>query len=78
MGRLIKVEMKDGSTCQMAPRALDLFLARGEIRRFRRCDGWVDVASGRTRNMSSPQPYSGPERREERSADEAPPSCCHS
>lgn len=63
MTKLIEVEMKDGTRCRMAPRALDMFLVRDEVSRFRRSDGWavvgVDPLRGAKRNIY----YDGLERR---------------
>ena len=63
MTRLIKVEMNDGTMCQMAPRALDMFLARGDIARFKRSDGWAVVGVDPLRKPKHDLHYDGPERR---------------
>ncbi len=63
MAQLIKVEMNDGTMCQMAPRALDMFLARGEIARFKRSDGWAVVGVDPLRKPKNNVDYGGPERR---------------
>ena len=63
MPRLIKVEMNDGVLCRMAPRALDMFLARDQVSRFRRSDGWVVVGVDPLRDPSKRCVYDGVERR---------------
>ena len=63
MTRLIKVEMKDGTLCRMVPRALDMFLVRDGVSRFRRSDGWVVVGVDPLRNPKKRYAYDGVERR---------------
>ena len=63
MTRLIKVEMKDGVLCQMAPRALDMFLARDEVSRFKRSEGWVVVGVDPLRDPKKRNAFDGAERR---------------
>lgn len=63
MDSLIKVEMKDGTLCRMAPRALDMFLARNEIHRFKRSDGWAVVGVDPLRQPERNNHYGGSERR---------------
>ena len=61
--RLIKVEMKDGILCRMAPRALDMFLSRDEVSRFKRSDGWAVVGVDRLRDTKKRHSFDGVERR---------------
>ena len=63
MGKLIKVELKDGTLCRMAPKALDMFLVRDGVSRFRHADGWVVVGVDPLRNPSKRCVYDGAERR---------------
>ena len=63
MTRLIKVEMNDGVLCRMAPRALDMFLARGEVSRFKRSDGWAVVGVDPLRDSKKTNAFDGAERR---------------
>lgn len=63
MGSLIKVELRDGALCRMAPRALDMFLARDNVSRFLRSDGWVVVGVDPLRNPRKKYAYDGVERR---------------
>jgi hypothetical protein len=60
---LIKVEMNDGTLCQMAPRALDMFLARDEVSRFKRTDGWAVVGVDHLRTPKKRHAFDGVERR---------------
>ena len=43
MASLIKVELQDGTICRMAPKALDLFLATGQVVKFERSNGWAVI-----------------------------------
>ena len=63
MTRLIKVEMNDGVMCRMAPRALDMFLARDEVSRFKRSDGWAVVGVDPLREPKKNHAFDGTERR---------------
>ena len=63
MTGLMKVEMNDGVLCRMAPRALDMFLARGEVSRFKRSDGWVVVGVDHLRDPKKSHAFDGAERR---------------
>jgi len=60
---LIKVEMKDGTLCRMAPRAFDMFLARNEVSRFKRSDGWAVVGVDHLRDPKKRHAFGGVERR---------------
>ncbi len=66
MGRreLILVELKDGTSCRMAKTALKVFLARGEVAKFERSDGWFVVGEDPLRDKKNEGSYSGSERRE--------------
>ena len=63
MTRLIKVEMKDGVLCRMAPRALDMFLSRDEVSRFERSDGWAVVGVDHLRDPKKRHAFDGADRR---------------
>lgn len=65
MGLMIKVELKDGTLCRMAPKALDIFLARDKVSRFERAAGWAVVGRDpiRTTRRNNDCCYRGPERR---------------
>lgn len=58
MTGLLKVELIDGTVCRMAPRALELFLARGEVAKFERSGEWAivgrDPMRSTRRTQSSP------------------------
>ena len=63
MGKLIEVELSDGTLCRMAPKALDMFLVRDGVSRFRRSDGWVVVGVDPLRDLCKRCVYDGSERR---------------
>ncbi|PLX79744.1 MAG: hypothetical protein C0616_10365 [Desulfuromonas sp.] len=63
MNRLIQVETTDGRICRMAPRALDLFLSKNRVARFRRSNGWVTVGLDPIRGTGNSRYYHGPNRR---------------
>ena len=63
MGKMIKVELRDGSLCRMAPKALDIFLTRDKVVRFKRSDGWAVVGRDLLRVMKKVNEYTGSERR---------------
>ena len=63
MTGLIKVEMKGGTLCRMAPRAFDMFLARNEVSRFKRSDGWAVVGVDPLRTPKKSHAFDGAERR---------------
>ena len=63
VGALIKVELKDGTICQMAPKALDLLLKHEEVSKFKRSDGWAVVGRDSLRATKSKTSYGGSERR---------------
>lgn len=61
---LILVELKEGTSCRMAKKALKVFLAHGEVARFKRSDGWVVVGKDQLRDPKNDRNYDGVERRE--------------
>jgi len=63
VGKLIEVELSDGTLCRMAPKALDMFLARDEVSRFKRSDGWAVVGVDHLRDPKKRHAFDGAERR---------------
>lgn len=63
MGKLIRVELKDGSICCMAKKAFYIFLAQEKVVKFERSDGWVAVGQVPVRGTAEAGSYDGPERR---------------
>jgi len=61
--RLIRVELKDGSTCRMVKKAFNLFLAQNKVAKFERSDGWVTVSKDVLRVVTASKNYNGHERR---------------
>ena len=61
---LILVELKDGTTCRMAKKALRVFLTRGQVAKFKRSDGWFVVDKDQSRDPKNAITYTGGERRE--------------
>ena len=53
----IDVELKDGTVCQMARKAFNVFLSLGRVARFRRSDGWIDVGKGPLRDLDKDNDY---------------------
>ena len=60
---LIEVEFLDGTRGRLVPSALDLCLRHGQLRRFRRAEGWAVIGQCALRQRSRNPAYSGPERR---------------
>jgi len=60
---MIRVELKDGTICQMAKKAFYIFLAQNKVSKFERSDGWVDVAEVPLRSRLETDSYHGQERR---------------
>ena len=60
---LIEVEFLDGTRARMVPTGLDLCLRHGQLRRFRRAEGWAVVGKSALRRVRNAAAYSGPERR---------------
>ena len=64
MKKLIRVEFTDGSSCEVIPAALDLFLRETDlVRCFQRENGWVWVGVTPLRGACSARNYQGVERR---------------
>ena len=61
---LILVEMQNGTRCRITKTALKIFLARGEIKRFKRSDGWFTFGADQLRDPKNDKKYTGIERRE--------------
>lgn len=57
MSRHVNVELKDGSVCQMAKKSFNVFLSLDRVVRFKRAEGWVDVASGQLRDLTKLSTY---------------------
>ncbi len=62
---LILVELKDGTTCRMAKKALKVFLSQGEVVKFKRANDWFVVGSDPLRDKKKESTYDGVERRED-------------
>jgi hypothetical protein len=60
---MIRAQLHDGTFLRLAPKGLDLMLKYGQIKRFLRSSGWVEVGRDLIRGAGSPLAYSGPERR---------------
>ncbi len=62
---LIDIVYLDGMTARVTNDMLDVLIATGKILRFRREDGWVDVAdsSTRLRDYRRNEDFEGKERR---------------
>jgi hypothetical protein len=63
MGSLVKVELKDGTACQVGHESLDVLLMRNEVARFKRSDEWAVVGLDSLRVKGRGMVYSVPERR---------------
>ncbi len=63
MESLLKVELRDGTLCQVPPAALDDLLAQNKVARFERSGGWAMVDRDPLRDKSKGTVYSIPERR---------------
>lgn len=46
----VNVELKDGSVCQMAKKAFNVFLSLDRVARFKRANGWVVVGKDSLRD----------------------------
>jgi len=57
MQRHVNVELKDGSVCQMARNAFNVFLSLDRVARFKRAEGWVEVGTGRMRDLTKSNTY---------------------
>ena len=60
---MIRAELYDGTYLRVAPKGLDLMLKYGQVKRFLRSSGWVEVGKDLLRGAGSRADYSGPERR---------------
>ena len=61
----VRVVYLDGTTSMVSNDVLDVLIATGKIKCFKRSDGWVDVIRGdaKLRDYRNKEVYSGPERR---------------
>ena len=57
MSSKVDVELKDGSVCQMAKQAFNVFLSLEKVVRFRRSDGWIVVGKGPLRDLEKDNDY---------------------
>lgn len=53
----VNVELKDGSVCQMARQAFNVFLSLDRVVKFKRSDGWVVVGEGQMRELGKANDY---------------------
>lgn len=53
----VNVELKDGSVCQMARQAFNVFLSLDRVVKFKRADGWVVVGEGQMRDLGKANDY---------------------
>jgi len=60
---LIIVEMKDGTVCRMAKKAVDMLLRHNRIARFRRSGDWIEVDKAPLREAAESSSFSGYDRR---------------
>ena len=69
----IQVVYLDGTTGAVSNDVLDVLIATGKIKCFKRSDGWVDIirSDARLRDYRSDDSYGGPERRAPWPASEA-------
>jgi len=63
MELLVKVELRDGTICQIGIEALDDLLAQNKVVRFERAGGWAIVDQDPLRDKRKGTVYSIPERR---------------
>lgn len=49
---LVLVELKDGTVCRMAKKALNIFLNLGRVAKIKRADGWAVVGLDPMRDAS--------------------------
>ncbi len=61
----IQVVYLDGTTGEVSNDVLDVLIATGKIKCFKRCDGWVDIirSDAKLRDYRNAAEYAGPERR---------------
>lgn len=60
---LIVVELKDGSVCRMAKKALNVFLSHDRVVKFKRSDGWAVVGEDPLRSNRNTDNFTGIDRR---------------
>ena len=60
---LIRIVDRQGKKLNVSPGMLESLLARNEISRFRRANGWVKIGIDTTRSPQTVQVYAGQERR---------------
>ncbi len=62
---LISVVYQDGTVSEVSNDVLDVLIATGRIKRFKRSDGWIEVSAdgAQLRNYQQQVDYLGPERR---------------
>lgn len=53
----VNVELKDGSVCQMARQAFNVFLSLDRVVKFKRADGWVVVGEDQMRDLGKVNDY---------------------
>jgi hypothetical protein len=53
----VNVELKDGSVCQMAKKAFNVFLSLDRVVRFERADGWAVVGQDELRDLQKTNDY---------------------
>jgi hypothetical protein len=63
MEPLVKVELRDGTICQVALDALDVLLLHNKIAKFERSGGWAIVGQDPLRDNGRGTVYCIPERR---------------
>jgi hypothetical protein len=61
---LISVVLKDGTFCQMDKRALNASIEKGDVLKFKRLSGWVDLETGKLRGDSEYTVFAGVDRRD--------------
>jgi len=57
MSMKVNVELKDGSVCQMAKQAFNVFLSLDRVVRFRRSEGWIVVGTDPLRDLEKDNDY---------------------
>ena len=57
MERHVNVELTDGSVCQMAKKAFNVFLSLERVARFERANGWVVVGKDMMRDLEKINDY---------------------
>ncbi len=62
---LVSVVYRDGTESVVSTDVLDVLIATGRIKKFKREDGWVDIVEDKDqlRSYREDEQYSGPERR---------------